>query len=168
MDSNKKNDRKNKNKNKNKKEKITKLDELGLEQGKIYKFMGRWRKLHSNKKLHQPPSFDELHKRDYKIRKFDYVVLFSANLKETSNLKRKYFRGRHEQYVLGKLKSKGYKVRKVTPAWPGVFIAEYFNTIPEYSGRLYIGYGERFGWVNIVQLSKQEIVKQFKKVELEG
>lgn len=168
MDSVKENSVKENGKNKRKKEKISNLKQLGLERGKIYKFMGRWRKLHSNANLHEFIPLEEYRKPVYKIRKNDFIVLFGANLKECSHNKRKYFRGSSEAQILKKLKDKGYEVSSVIPRWSGYFMASYRNTFPEYSGRLYIGHGERFGWINIVQLTKQQILNQFKKVELEN
>lgn len=159
-------------KRKNRKFRLKDLSKLDLETGKLYRFNGRFRKVYRTKNM-QEVSYQE--RRDtYKIRKGDMIMFFGADLWRASGLKKKLVRANDLKKTKANLERANYKIVSVEPfrsrssyyTRSKMHTISYKNKEEEYSGRLYIGHGEKFGWINIVQLNKEKILQQFEKVNI--
>lgn len=164
---------------KTRKHRVKNLSKLGFETGKLYRFNGRFRKVYRTKRPEM--TFEERQLKDYKIRKGDPIMFLSADLWIVSSTKRKYCKPKNVESFSKRLEDKGKKVLRVegfrnigrfrrrwirddeNPKFCYIFYRE-----PEekYSGRLYIGHGEKFGWINIVQMTKEDLKAQFEKIDL--
>jgi len=165
-------------KRKNRKHRVKNLEKFGFETGKLYRFSGRFRKVYRTPNIHSTSYEERLD--NYKIRKGDHIIFFDADLWRSSSVKRKFVKASQVEKVKKELQGKGFKIMKVepysisryrrTPLPPGTVAKNYYisycNNEEKYSGRLYIGHGEKFGWINIVQLEKEQILGQFEKVDI--
>lgn len=167
-------------KRKNRKRRIENLEKFGFEPGKLYRFSGRFRKVYRTSNIRSTSYREGLD--SYKIRQGDYIMFFDADLWRTSSIERKFVKASQLEKIKKGLQEKGFKIIKVEPykisrrylpkpLTPGTAAKHYYisyckNNKEKYSGRLYIGHGEKFGWINIVQLEKEEILSQFEKVNI--
>ena len=149
-------------KRKLRKKRVTELKELGLIPGKLYSFQGRFRYLYNEQK----PEWKSKHT---KIRPGDYLMFIKADLRYVDSTKSKLVSESNKKRVIQKLKQKGYKIIKTNPAYPGFrtrLTQISYRTIDQaYSGMLFVGFGDKFGWINIVQMTKANILQQFNRVE---
>lgn len=145
------------------KKRVTNIEEMGLEQGKLYSFQGRFRYLYKDKK-------PEYTRTPIKIRKDDYIIFLEADLWKSSATKRKLVSHQSVNATTTRLKADGYDIISVDKhAWRNnKRQINYKPKEPIYSGMMYIAYDDKFGWINIVQMTKKTIEKQFKKVDLKN
>jgi len=167
-------------KGKTRKNRVKNLKKFGLEVGKLYQFNGRFRKVYRTK---QPnATYQERMEKDYKVYKGDHLIFISADLWVTSTVKRVRSLSEDLKEVKARLEAKGMKVirtegyRMSGSNWRRRWIKDnenpryyfVFYKVPEerFSGRLYIGHSEKFGWINISQMTKEEIMSQFQKIDI--
>lgn len=148
-------------KRKLRRDRITNLAMLGLESGKLYTFKGRFRYLYKEQK----PEWERIHT---KIRKGDHVMFFKADLWVSSAVKKRVVSTSKVPAVMKELtKQKHEVVGKRRHSWKrNKTQIEYKPKNPIYSGMMYVGYGDKFGWINIVQMTKESILSQFEKVNM--
>lgn len=164
------------NKKRTRKHRVKGLEKFGFETGKLYKFNGRFRKMYLTQNMHLTSFQERLD--NYKIRHGDHVMFFDADLWRSSSVKRKFVKEALVEKTRAILEAKGFKIIRVEPykshpiqSRSGMITKKFYNIYyrnseEKYSGRLYIGHGEKFGWINIVQLEKDQILSQFVKVEI--
>lgn len=148
-------------KRKLRRKRITNVEEMGFEQGKLYSFQGRFRYLYKEQK----PEWQKVHT---KIRKDDYLIFLKADLWKSTATKRKLVSVANVKKTTEKLEADGYNIVSVTShGWRrNKKQINYKSKDPIYSGMIYVGYEDKFGWLNIVKLSKKALQKQFVKVDL--
>jgi len=142
---------------------LTDITLLGLEPGKLYEFKGRSRLLYKEQSA----------KVDWKavlpkIRTNDHLMFFKAELWQCSATRKKTVWGKWSEEQINKLKKSNNKIIEVKQTyWNSTMMTiRYKPESPLYTGMLYVGFGEKFGWINIVQMSKKNILAQFKQVVL--
>lgn len=162
----------------NKKFRVNNLEKFGFEVGKIYKFNGKYRKIYQTSNMYNTSFHERLS--SYKIHKGEHVVFFDAKIWRASSVKRKFVKSSSLEKTKQALEAKGYKIIKVEPYSIQKFMKKqlpegsvakhyyisYCNSKEKYSGRLYIGHGDKFGWINIVQLEQEQIISQFEKITI--
>ena len=169
-------------KRKTRKHRVKNLEKLGLEIGKLYQFNGRFRKVYRTKSPEM--TYEERQVKDYKIRQGEHLMFLSGDLWIVSSTKRKYCQPKSVENLKKSLTQEGksilrvegfrrnYRRRHHYQRWerddekPQFCYIYYRDPEEKYSGRLYIGHGEKFGWINVVQMSKGDIIEQFERVEL--
>jgi hypothetical protein len=143
-----------------KKERITDLSLLGLEPGKLYTFKGRYRKLYSIKESRYDKAVSKLCTNDH-------VIFLKADLWMSSANKHRTI---HRRWLKGEVEYLERKNNRVISIGPCVYssvmkVISYQHLYPLYSGMLFVGFGERFGWINITQMSKEALLQQFEKID---
>ena len=148
-------------KRKQRKKRITDLEDLGLVPGKLYSFQGRFRYLYKEQKA-------EWRRNHTKIQHGDYVIFLKADLWESEGTKTNLVCVASKKAAAANLVNKGYTVVSTKRSYwnTNSVCIRYKSKDTVYSGMLYIGFGDKFGWVNIVQMSNKAILKQFNKVKL--
>lgn len=149
-------------KRKTRKKRLADTSLLGLETGKLYEFKGRSRLLY-REQIPRAPRRTVLPK----IHTNDHFLFLEADLWFCDTLKKKtIWASDHVEDQIQKIKDSNNKIVEVTAArWNRSLLEVYYE--PDdilYSGMMYVGFGNKFGWINIVQMSKEDVLKQFKQV----
>lgn len=162
-------------KRKKRRRRVENISDFGLMAGKLYKFCGRFRKVYQSSKPHLSSYEERLS--SYRIKKNDHVIFFKADLWHSSVVRRWFSTAKGVDKNKKTLLDKGFSIIKIEPysinrryrikppAAASHYYIHYHANEKKYSGRLYIGHGEKFGWINIVQLTKEQILNQFEKVD---
>ena len=140
------------------------LNQMGFVVGKLYEFKGRTRLLYKTQspKASQKTSLP-------KVRTNDHVMFLGASLFECARVKMKTVWEPNLAYTKARLINANNTIVKTEKAsWSSnMTTILYRSNAPLYSGMMHVGFGDRFGWINIVQMSEKNIYEQFKQVNLD-
>jgi hypothetical protein len=148
-------------KKRNRNRRVLKLDYLGLEEGKLYKFNGNYRMIYSDKNIYTARPIEKFRRNDHLI--FIKGDIWRNEINKTTSIWKKWL-----ENDLEKLKKK-YEILDIQDsAFSQKMVrVTYKSKYPTFSGVLYVGYQNKFGWINIVQMTKDDFLRQFNKIELE-
>lgn len=147
-------------KRKKRSRRVNKLEYFDLEQGNLYNFSGNYRSIYSDNNIFQTNIIGKLRRNDSFI--FIKGFVFRNNIVKTTRA----FKDRQETKLANlKKKNKILSVEK-SPTSKKIFNITYKSKSPTFSGMFYIGYGDKFGWINIVQMTKEEIKEQFSRIHI--
>ena len=148
-------------KRKPRKKRLVNLSKLGFKAGQLYEFRGKSRLLYREQFPRATLAISLP-----KICPGDHLMFLKAELWECDAQKTKTVWEDSTKQEVNKLKSSNNRVLKITPThWNSrMATIHYRSNEPLYSGMLQVGYEDKFGWVNVVQMSKSSILQQFKQV----
>jgi hypothetical protein len=150
----------NKIKRKKRSRRVNKLEYFDLEEGKLYNFNGNYRSIYNDNNIFQTNIIGKLRRNHSFI--FIKGFAFRNNIVKTTRV----FIDRQEAKLTNlKKKNKILSVEKSSTS-KKIFNITYKSKSPTFSGMFYIGYGDKFGWINIVQMTKEEIQEQFSRIDI--
>lgn len=154
-----------KKKKKNRNRRILDLSYLGLETGKLYLFGGNYRTVYKDRNIYNATIIGKMRFHDPII--FIEGDIWRNEVVKTTRAHKKFSDSRKSvDAKIEQLKKKN-KILKIQDSTISQKIVEihYKSKSPTFSGMLFVGYGDKFGWINISQMTKEEILNQFRKVD---
>jgi len=152
-------------KKKNRNRRILDLTYLGLETGKLYSFSGNYRTVYDDRNIYLANIIGKMRFNDPIM--FIKGDIWRNEVVKSTRAHKKFSDSRKSVDAKVEQLKKKNKIIKIQDSSISQKIVEiyYKSKSPTFSGMLFVGYGNKFGWINISQMTKEEILNQFRKIE---